>query len=72
MKLPGPDPEGSLAGGGRLNGGRPGAAGSRNRALVGVEGHSPLKLLNFKHRYRWNHAILAANQQNLLEKLIKN
>ena len=25
--------------------------------------------LNFKHRYRWNHAILAANQQNLLEKL---
>ena len=67
---PGPDPEGALAGGGggqTLNSVRPRAAGSRSRAPVGVQGHNPWK--NFKHRYRWNHAILAANQQNLLEKL---
>ena len=61
----GPDPEGALAGGGGSDPQwRPTA-----RALVEVQGHSPWKLLNLKHRYRWNHAILAANQQNFLEKL---
>ena len=64
--LTGPDPEGALAGRQTLNGGRPQATRSRSRAQVGGPG---AKLLNFKHRYRWNHAILAANQQNLLEKL---
>ena len=58
-------------GGQTLNGGRTRAAGSRSSATVGIQWHSPWKLLNFKHRYRWNHAILAANQQNLLEKLKK-
>ena len=61
--------KGGACGGQTLNGGQPWAAGSRSRAPVGVQEHSPSKLLNFKHRYRWNHAILAANQQNLLEKL---
>ena len=67
--IAGPDPEGVLAGAQTLNGSRTRTAGSRSRTPVGVQGHSPWKLLNIKHRYRWNHAILAANQQNLLEKL---
>ena len=32
-------------------------------------GHGPWQLLNFKHLYRWNHAIHASSQQKLLEKL---
>ena len=55
VRLTGWDPERVFAGGGgggccrRSRAATTLATGSRSRALVGVQGHSQCKLLNFKH-----------------------
>ena len=58
----GPDPEVRLGGGGK-----PSMAAQCRPRDPGAEAQCGpgAKLLNFKHLYRWNHAILSANQQNL-------
>ena len=61
----GPDPEGALAGGGRPS--KAAERGPWDPGAVPRRGsRRGSKLLNCKHLYRWNHAILAANQQQII------